>query len=62
MNSGLLYSTTQTIDTYVYRGLLTLGDISMASAAGFYQSCVGFVLVMLSNLVVKKFSAENSLF
>jgi putative aldouronate transport system permease protein len=62
MNSGLLYSTTQTIDTYVYRGLLTLGDISMASAAGFYQSCVGFVLVMLSNLVVKRFSAENSLF
>lgn len=62
MNSGLLYQTTQTIDTYVYRGLLTLGNISMSSAAGFYQSCVGFILVMLSNLIVKKASPENALF
>ena len=62
MNSGMLYETTQTIDTYVYRGLLTLGNVSMSSAAGFYQSCVGFVLVMLSNLIVKKVSPENALF
>jgi putative aldouronate transport system permease protein len=62
MNSGMLYQTTQTIDTYVYRGLLTLGNISMSSAAGFYQSCVGFVLVMASNLIVKKVSPDNALF
>ncbi len=62
MNSGMLYQTTQTIDTYVYRGLLTLGNISMSSAAGFYQSCVGFVLVMISNLIVKKTSPDNALF
>lgn len=62
MNSGLLYQTTQTIDTYVYRGLLTLGNVSMASAAGFYQSCVGFVLVMCSNMIVRKISPENALF
>lgn len=62
MNSGQLLATTQTIDTYVYRGLLQLGNVSMASAAGFYQSCVGFVLVMLSNLIVKKISPDNALF
>lgn len=62
MNSGMLYPATQTIDTYVYRGLLTLGDIGMSSAAGFYQSCVGFLLVMLSNIIVKKVSPENALF
>lgn len=62
MNSGMLYQTTQTIDTYVYRGLLTLGNISMSSAAGFYQSCVGFILVMISNLIVKKVSPDNALF
>lgn len=62
MNSGMLYQTTQTIDTYVYRGLLTLGNISMSSAAGFYQSCVGFILVMISNLIVKKASPDNALF
>ncbi len=32
MNSGLLYSTTQTIDTYVYRGLLELNDIGRSTA------------------------------
>ncbi len=62
MNSGMLYATTQTIDTYVYRGLLTLGNVGMSSAAGFYQSCVGFILVVTSNLIVKKVSSENALF
>lgn len=62
MNSGLLYQTTQTIDTYVYRGLITLGDIGMSSAAGFYQSCVGFILISISNFVVRKISPENALF
>ncbi len=62
MNSGQLYNTTNVIDTYVYRGLLQLGNISMSSAAGFYQSCVGFILVLFSNWVVKKISPDNSLF
>ncbi len=62
MNSGKIYSTTNTIDTYVYRGLLQLGNVSMASAAGFYQSCVGFLLVLISNLVVRKVSPDNALF
>lgn len=61
-DSGLLYSVTDTIDTYVYRGLMKLGNVGMSSAAGFYQSVVGFILVMLSNLVVKKISPENALF
>lgn len=62
MNAGALYSTTQTIDTYVYRGLMQLNDISMASASGFYQSIVGFILVMIANGVVRKVSSENALF
>lgn len=62
MNSGQLYSTTSVIDTYVYRGLLQLGNIGMSSAAGFYQSCVGFVFVLFANWTVKKISPDNSLF
>ena len=61
-DSGLLYSTTNTIDTYVYRGLMKLGNVGMASAAGFYQSVVGFILVLLSNWVVRKISPDNALF
>lgn len=62
MNSGSLYNTTNTIDTYVYRGLMQLGDIGMSSAAGVYQSLVGFILVVTSNLIVKKVNPESALF
>lgn len=61
-NSGALYSVTNTIDTYVYRGLLEAGNISMSAAAGFYQSIVGFVLVLGANLLVRKFDRDSALF
>lgn len=62
MDSGALYPATQTVDTYVYRGLMKLNDVGMASAAGLYQSVVGFVLVLLSNLTVRKIDPDNALF
>ncbi|MGP0585181.1 ABC transporter permease [Paenibacillus timonensis] len=62
MNAGALYSTTQTIDTYVYRALMQVNDIGMSAAAGLYQSLVGFGLVMLANAIVKKLDADNALF
>lgn len=62
MNSGTILDTTNVIDTYVYRALLQLGNVGMASAAGVYQSLVGFVIVLLSNLVVKKMDADSALF
>lgn len=62
MNNGVLLDVTNTIDTYVYRGLVTLNNVSMSSAAGFYQSIVGFVLVLTANSVVNKISKENALF
>lgn len=61
-NSGALYSTTNTIDTYVYRALIAAGGIGRSSAAGLFQSLVGFVLVMLSNWIVRRSSRENALF
>ena len=61
-NSGMLYSTTNVIDTYVYRGLMEQSNIGMSAAAGFYQSIVGFILVLAANAIVKKFSEENALF
>lgn len=62
MNAGALYSTTQTIDTYVYRALIQLNDIGMSAAAGLYQSLVGFILVLIVNAIVKKVNADNALF
>lgn len=62
MNSGQLYNTTTTIDVYVFKGLIQLGDIGMSSAAGFYQSIVGFVLVIVSNTIIRKVERDSSLF
>lgn len=61
-DSGTLYSVTNVIDTYVYRGLKTTGEIGMSTAAGLYQSVVGFILVMVSNLIVRKYDKDSALF
>lgn len=61
-NSGALFNVTQTIDTYVYRGLMELNDVGMSAAAGLYQSFVGFILVLIANAVVRKVDSDNALF
>lgn len=62
MNSGPLINVTNTIDTYVYRGLMEVQNIGMSSAAGVYQSVVGFILILLANTVVKRVNSDNALF
>lgn len=61
-NVGLLYATTDVVDTYVFRAMRVIGDMSMASAVGFLQSIVGFVMVVLTNYITRKISPENALF
>ena len=62
MNSGAILDVTQTIDTYVYRGLMNTANMGMSAAACFYQSVVGFVLVMITNAITRKISRENAMF
>lgn len=62
MNSGALYSVTQTVDTYVYRAMMQLNDTGMAAASGLYQSVIGLVLVTFANGIVRKLDKSNSLF
>ena len=62
MDSGALYAVTQTIDTYVYRSLLQLNNIAMASAASAYQSVVCFIVVLAANGIVRKVDNENAMF
>lgn len=62
LDSGALRSTTDVIDTYVYRGLIQLNDLGMASAANFYQSVVGFFLVIGANSLARKLNRDTALF
>ena len=61
-NSPLLYETTDVLSTFTYRALMSVGDIGMSSAASFYQSVVGFFLILLCNGIVRKISPENAMF
>ncbi len=62
MNQGALYSTTQTIDTYVYRALLVNNNLGMSAAASFLQSVVGFIFIVAANAIVRKIDENSSLF
>lgn len=61
-NQGLLYSVTDTIDTYVFRALINNGNISMSSAAAFYQSIVCFITILIFNAIINRISKEDALF
>lgn len=61
-DSGALYSVTNVIDTYVYRGMTAMGELGMSTAVGLYQSIIGFILVISSNWVIRKIDKDNAIF
>ena len=61
-DSGSLYATTDVIDTYLYRTMRVIGDMKLSSAVGLLKSVVGFVLVYITNFIVRKYDDELSLF
>ena len=62
LNSGALRPVTDTIDTYVYRFLMTMNNIGVSSAASTYQAIIGFILVMVVNSIVRRVDKQNALF
>ena len=60
--SGPLKNVSTTRDVYVYNTMKTGAQLGLASAAAFFQSVVGFVLVLTTNLIVRRFAPENALF
>lgn len=61
-DNSILFSTTDVIDTFVYRSLRKLNDFGMSSAAGLFQSVLGFLFVLLANKIVKRYSRDSALF
>ncbi len=53
-NQPLLYPVTDVLDTFIYRSLIVTKNVSMAAAAQFYQSIIGFVVVILFNWIVRR--------
>lgn len=62
-NNGILFSTTDILDTYVYRVTVSQPlDIGLGAAAGLFQSVFGFVVVMVTNWFIKRKNPEQALF
>lgn len=61
-NLGILYPTTDVIDTYVYRALMENRNYGMSAATSFFQSVVCLIVLLTVNAIVKKINPENALF
>ena len=61
-SNSILYDSTDIIETFVFRSLVTNFNFSSASAVSLYQSFFGFILIMSVNYVVKKIEPDYSLF
>lgn len=60
--SALLQPVTDVIDTYVFRLLISSGDVGVSAAAGLYQSILCFVTIMCANGLVKKMNPDYALY
>lgn len=61
-DNGLLFSTTDVIDTYVYRMMRMLRNYGMSAATGMYQSVLGFVFIVVVNWIARKLEPDSALF
>ena len=58
----ILTPVTDVLDTYIYRSLSTLGDFGMVTAASFYQSVLGLIVILSANAVIRKINPDNAMF
>ncbi len=61
-DNSMLFSSTDVIDTYVFRSIRTSGSMGMSAAAGLYQSIIGFLLVVITNRLANRFSPEAAIY
>lgn len=61
-NNGILINKTDIIDTLVFRSIVGTQDFGMASAAGFYQSLLCFIIILTINTIVKMIDKDFALF
>ena len=59
---GILQSTTDVIDTFVFRAMRVNGQYGLSTAIGLYQSVMGFILVMVSNGLIKRYDKDMAIF
>ena len=61
-NNALILPKTDILDLFIYRALITTNDYGMSSAAGLYQSVMGFITILSVNFLIKKIDPDYTLF
>ncbi len=61
-NVGALYSTTDVIQTYIFRMMRVNGEMGISSAMGLLMGVIGLALTLITNAIVKKIDPKRSLF
>ena len=62
-NIGVLYPTTQTIDAYIINALTDgFANFGMTAAITFFQSAIGCLMVIITNIIIRRWEPENALF
>lgn len=61
-DSNSLINVTQTLDVYVHKALIQSNNYNYSSAVALLQSVLGCILLVFSNIVVKKIDPESGLF
>jgi putative aldouronate transport system permease protein len=61
-DNGILYPTTDIIDTYIFRVLRQTGNPAQAMAISLFQSVIGFIMVFGSNRLVSRLFPDGALY
>ena len=61
-DNAMLFSTTDVIDTYVYRMLRSMSDYGMATAVGMLQSVFGLIFVYMANRIARRLEPASAIF
>ncbi|MBC7959204.1 MAG: sugar ABC transporter permease, partial [Vallitaleaceae bacterium] len=61
-DNPLVRSTTDVIDTFVFRALRTQNDIGMSTAVGLLQSVLGLIMALAVNFVANKIDKNSQVF
>ena len=61
-NSGMLYDTTQVIDSYILNAIMKSANFGFTAASSLFQSVIGLIMMLVANFTVRKIAPENALF
>jgi len=61
-DNSALFPTTDVIDTYVFRALRSFTNYGRSAAVSLYQSVIGFILVIITNKLAKRYAPGGALF